>query len=125
MASVAGRSIRELPARKIYVASLIGSSSLISRALRERLRSDPTVLGDIEHHVIRPFVLFLEETSCGGFRATLPVFRAGLLQPAAGFLPLFAPKNRVVGARKTTPPPAPVPRFLPPLKEPTPFEMHG
>src|SRR5256885_11812682 len=42
MASVAGRSIRELPAGKIYVASLIGSSSLISRALRERLRSDPT-----------------------------------------------------------------------------------
>src|SRR5207245_9090257 len=102
MASVAGRSIRELPARKIYVASLIGSSSLISRALRERLRSDPTVLGDIEHHVIRPFVLFLEDTSCGGFRATLAVFRAGLLQPAAGLLPIVDPKTEDVASAHRT-----------------------
>src|SRR2546428_2608868 len=111
MASVAGRSIRELPARKIYVASLIGSSSLISRALRERLRSDPTVLGDIEHHVIRPFVLFLEETSCGGFRATFAGFRAGLLQPAAGVSPRCVPQKPKGGARKTSPAPPPRPRF--------------
>src|SRR5438876_6069026 len=102
MASVAGRSIRELPARKIYVASLIGSSSLISRALRERLRSDPTVLGDIEHHVIRPFVLFLEETSCGGFRATLAVFRAGLLQPAAGLVRTVQPNTAVADSDNRT-----------------------
>src|SRR5947209_19918805 len=95
MCSVSGRSNRELHARKIYVASLIGSSSLISRALRERLRSDPTVLGDIEHHVIRPFVLFLEETSCCGFRATLAVFLARLPQPSAGLLRVFAPKTEV------------------------------
>src|SRR5207237_9856177 len=53
MASVAGRSIRELPAGKIYVASLIGNTSLISRDLRERLRFDHTLLGNIRHHLFR------------------------------------------------------------------------